>query len=93
MNSSLFASFDMVWPARNSCCSGRSGAAIRQVAHLHDFVDGENDVQFDGLEDVLIARLHRIAANEGGGVLGHKDWSLPYSAMAAFVSLMLSAFS
>jgi hypothetical protein len=53
--------------------SGRSGAAIRQVAHLNDFVYAENDVQFKGLEDVLIARLHRITANEGNRVLGHKD--------------------
>src|ERR1700724_1749837 len=53
--------------------SGRSSAAICQVAHLNDFVDAENDVQFKGFEDVLIARLHRIAANEGNRVLGHKD--------------------
>src|SRR5258708_22769331 len=49
--------------------SGRSGAAIRQVAHLNDFVDAENDAQFKGLEDVLITRLHRIAANEGNRIL------------------------
>ena len=42
--------------------SGRSGTAIRQVAHLNDFVYAENDVQFKGLEDVLIARSHRITA-------------------------------
>jgi hypothetical protein len=52
---------------------GRSGAAIRQGAHFHDFVDGENDVQLYGLEYVLIAGLHCIAPDEGGGVLGHKD--------------------
>jgi hypothetical protein len=37
-------------------------------------VDRENDVQFDGLEDVLVARLHRFAANEGVRILSHKDW-------------------
>src|SRR6266481_3944856 len=50
--------------------SSRSGAAIRQVAQLNDLVDAETDVQFDGLEYMLIARLHRIAATEGDRVLG-----------------------
>ena len=37
-------------------------------------MDRENDVQFDGLENVLVARVHRFAANEGVRILGHKDW-------------------
>jgi len=82
--------------------SSRSGTSVSQVAHLHDFVDRENDAQFEGLENVLVARLHRFAANEGVriwaikiGSLPYtiKIGSLPYSAMAAFVSLALSAFS
>jgi hypothetical protein len=72
---------------------GRSGAAIRQGAHFHDFVDGESDVQLDGLEYMLVAGLHCIAPDEGGGVLAINIGSLPYSAVAAFVSLVLSAFS
>ena len=33
----------------------------------------ENDVQFEDLEEVIIDRLHRLAANEGGRVLRHND--------------------
>jgi hypothetical protein len=54
--------------------SGRSSTPVSQVAHLHDFVDRENDVQFDGLGTVLVPRLHRFAANEGFRILGNKDW-------------------
>ena len=54
--------------------SGRSSTPVSQVAHLHDFVDRENDVHFDGLGTVLVPRLHRFAANEGFRILGNKDW-------------------
>jgi hypothetical protein len=54
--------------------SGRSTTPVSQVAHLHDFVDRENDVHFDGLGTVLVPRLHRFAANEGFRILGNKDW-------------------
>src|SRR5246127_1173395 len=54
--------------------SGRSSTPVSQVAHLHDFVDRENDVHFDGLGTLLVPRLHRFAANEGFRILGNKDW-------------------
>jgi hypothetical protein len=54
--------------------SGRSSTPVRQVAHLRDFVDRENDVHFDGLGALLVPRLHRFAANEGFRILGNKDW-------------------
>ena len=54
--------------------SDRSSTPVSQVAHLHDFVDRENDVHFDGLGTVLVPRLHRFAANEGFRILGNKDW-------------------
>ncbi len=54
--------------------SDRSSTPVSQVAHLHDFVDRENDVHFDGLGTVLVPRLHRFAANGGFRILGNKDW-------------------
>ena len=54
--------------------SGRSSTPVSQVAHLHDFVDRENDVHFDGLGTLLVPRLHRFAASEGFRILGNKDW-------------------
>src|SRR5260370_28503015 len=54
--------------------SCRGGAPVSQVvAHLHDLVDREHDVELDRFEDVLVTPLHRIAANEGGRILRHED--------------------
>src|ERR1700751_790776 len=58
----------------NFLLSGRSRTPVRQVAPLHEFVDRENDVHFDGLGTVLVPRLHRFAASEGFRILGNKDW-------------------
>src|SRR5258708_21353096 len=53
--------------------SGRSSTPVSQVAHLHDFVNRENDVHFDGLGTVLVPRLHRFPANGGFRIFGNKD--------------------
>jgi hypothetical protein len=36
-------------------------------------VDGERDVQLEGVEHLLIPGAHGVAADEGGRVLGHED--------------------
>src|SRR5260221_8529285 len=50
--------------------SGRTSTPVSQVAHLHDFVNRENDVHFDGLGTVLVPRLHLLAANGCFSILG-----------------------
>src|SRR5260370_13127143 len=45
--------------------SDRSSTPVSQVAHLHDFVDRENDVHFDGLGTVLVPPFTRFGDNGG----------------------------
>src|ERR1700720_4401917 len=52
--------------------SGRRSTPVSQVAHLHEFVDRENDVHFDGLGTMLVPRLHRFAAMKASAFWGIK---------------------
>jgi hypothetical protein len=57
--------------------SRRRGTAVSQVADFNDFVDGEDNIQRNCVEDLVVARLYGIASNQRRGKLRHEDRIAP----------------
>jgi hypothetical protein len=69
----IISLFNRRFLGQNFGLAGRRRSDVSQIAHLNDFMNRENDVEFQGLENVIVAGFHRIPAAECTRILSHKN--------------------